>query len=85
MCNETGVKGGDYFTVVKWIRNDDRSYIGEIFKAICIDGTLIHAESNTRKDTFRVLDTNRLVVRKVSECFVRNVNNKGKCCCCGCD
>lgn len=37
---------GDYVTVVKWVSTCDRSYIGELFQILAIDGDLLQVATS---------------------------------------
>lgn len=67
MFNKTGIECGDYFTVVESYNNNDRPRIGDIFKALSIDGTLIQAQRKDSLLDLRFVDTNRVKIVKVSD------------------
>ena len=71
-------KVGDYVTVVKWIKCNDRSYLTDVFRVMCVDQNLIHCQFITRKDSI-VLRTDQVELREVCCCFAQSIiRNKQK-------
>ena len=69
------IKKGDYFTVVRWTSDGDNSYVGEAFKADCVDGPLIRSRlcEGWGKGSVISLTQDNLELRHLSEEYMASV------------
>lgn len=69
---------GDYITVVKWLRDNDMSYVGEIFKILAIEDNLYQVEAQESSKYLLLLDSNKVLLKRVSANFAEKVINNDR-------
>lgn len=70
------IKKGDFFTVKKWVKTNDRSYIGDIFQVQAIDLPFISASRHSGfifKDGNMIFSLDEVVLKKLSDEFVNSI------------